>query len=170
MLTTAALAEGGFYGDPPDATHPWAIHDMNRPQPVRVEPGTVRHHRAFGCGHACSAASRRRLRNGSPTKTVNPRSGRSRTACCNACRAAVTSARRRNSPTASFTSSGARRARSRATARAAATAASSSWAGRGAGARQLQQPQLPGRHGFIHLWHQSADGESAARPGEWQSL
>lgn len=33
-------ADGGFYGDPPDATHPWAIHDANRPQPVRVEPGT----------------------------------------------------------------------------------------------------------------------------------
>ena len=32
-------AAGGFYGDPPDATHPWAIHDMNRPQPPRVEPG-----------------------------------------------------------------------------------------------------------------------------------
>jgi hypothetical protein len=29
-----------FYGDPPDATHPWAIHDQNRPQPKRVEPGT----------------------------------------------------------------------------------------------------------------------------------
>ena len=41
MLTTAALAEGGFYGDPPDATHPWATHDMNRPQPPRVEPGTA---------------------------------------------------------------------------------------------------------------------------------
>jgi hypothetical protein len=40
LLTAAALAEGGFYGDPPDKTHPWAIHDMNRPQPVRVEPGT----------------------------------------------------------------------------------------------------------------------------------
>ncbi len=40
LLTTAALAEGGFYGDPPDKTHPWAIHDMNRPQPLRVEPGT----------------------------------------------------------------------------------------------------------------------------------
>ena len=38
-FTTPALAEGGFYGDPPDATHPWAIHDMNRPQPPRVEPG-----------------------------------------------------------------------------------------------------------------------------------
>lgn len=39
-LASTALAEGGFYGDPPDATHPWAIHDMNRPQPPRVEPGT----------------------------------------------------------------------------------------------------------------------------------
>ena len=29
-----------FYGDPPDATHPWAVHDQNRPQPRRVEPGT----------------------------------------------------------------------------------------------------------------------------------
>jgi hypothetical protein len=38
-FTTAVHAEGGFYGDAPDATHPWAIHDMNRPQPPRVEPG-----------------------------------------------------------------------------------------------------------------------------------
>lgn len=30
-----------FYGDPPDKTHPWAIHDRNRPQPKRVEPGTA---------------------------------------------------------------------------------------------------------------------------------
>lgn len=29
-----------FYGDAPDARHPWAIHDRNRPQPPRVEPGT----------------------------------------------------------------------------------------------------------------------------------
>ena len=29
-----------FYGDPPNATHPWAVHDQNRPQPKRVEPGT----------------------------------------------------------------------------------------------------------------------------------
>ncbi|MBL9211035.1 MAG: DUF1080 domain-containing protein [Opitutaceae bacterium] len=29
-----------FYGDPPDATHPWGVHDRNRPQPKRVEPGT----------------------------------------------------------------------------------------------------------------------------------
>jgi len=40
LLSSAAFADGGFYGDPPDATHPWAIHDMNRPQPPRVEPGT----------------------------------------------------------------------------------------------------------------------------------
>lgn len=33
-------ADGAFYGDPPDAVHPWAIHDMNRPQPPRVEPAT----------------------------------------------------------------------------------------------------------------------------------
>ena len=29
-----------FYGDAPDQHHPWAIHDRNRPQPRRVEPGT----------------------------------------------------------------------------------------------------------------------------------
>jgi hypothetical protein len=29
-----------FYGDPPDETHPWAVHDRNRPQPPRVIPGT----------------------------------------------------------------------------------------------------------------------------------
>lgn len=34
------LADGGFYGDPPDETHPWALHDMNRPQPPLVTPGT----------------------------------------------------------------------------------------------------------------------------------
>lgn len=39
-MTLSLQAAGGFYGDPPDATHPWAIHDMNRPQPPRVEPGT----------------------------------------------------------------------------------------------------------------------------------
>ncbi len=40
-VATAAVSTGNpFYGDPPDATHPWAIHDRNRPQPPRVEPGT----------------------------------------------------------------------------------------------------------------------------------
>lgn len=37
----SAVSTGSpFYGDPPNATHPWAIHDQNRPQPKRVEPGT----------------------------------------------------------------------------------------------------------------------------------
>ena len=39
-FASAAFADGAFYGDPPDATHPWAIHDMNRPQPPLVTPGT----------------------------------------------------------------------------------------------------------------------------------
>lgn len=29
-----------FYGDPPDAHHPWAVHDPNRPQPPVVTPGS----------------------------------------------------------------------------------------------------------------------------------
>ncbi len=39
-LVPASEASTGypFYGDPPDATHPWAVHDWNRPQPPRVEP------------------------------------------------------------------------------------------------------------------------------------
>ncbi len=40
LMAAGAFADGGFYGDPPDVTHPWAIHDMNRPQPARVEPGS----------------------------------------------------------------------------------------------------------------------------------
>lgn len=40
LAAAAPLASAGFYGDPPDATHPWAIHDDNRPQPPRVEPGS----------------------------------------------------------------------------------------------------------------------------------
>jgi hypothetical protein len=41
VLAAAPLSPAApFYGDPPDATHPWAIHDENRPQPARVEPGT----------------------------------------------------------------------------------------------------------------------------------
>lgn len=34
------FADGPFYGDPPNETHPWAVHDMNRPQPPVVTPGT----------------------------------------------------------------------------------------------------------------------------------
>ena len=38
-LVSSPLASAQFYGDPPDENHPWAVHDMNRPQPPRVEPG-----------------------------------------------------------------------------------------------------------------------------------
>jgi hypothetical protein len=37
---SAASTGTPFYGDPPDQHHPWAVHDRNRPQPKRVEPGT----------------------------------------------------------------------------------------------------------------------------------
>lgn len=40
VLVSNLPASGAFNGDPPDAHHPWAVHDMNRPQPTRVEPGT----------------------------------------------------------------------------------------------------------------------------------
>ena len=37
--TAQAVSTGQpFYGDAPDATHPWSVHDWNRPQPPRVEP------------------------------------------------------------------------------------------------------------------------------------
>ena len=39
LAASASFAAAAFYGDPPDATHPWAIHDDNRAQPARVEPG-----------------------------------------------------------------------------------------------------------------------------------
>ena len=37
---SAASTGSPFTGAPPTATRPWAIHDQNRPQPPRVEPGT----------------------------------------------------------------------------------------------------------------------------------
>ena len=40
FTAVTAFADGAFYGDPPDDTHPWTIHDMNRPQPPLVSPGT----------------------------------------------------------------------------------------------------------------------------------
>ncbi len=40
LLAVSAIADGPFYGDPPNATHPWGVHDMNRPQPVHVYPGS----------------------------------------------------------------------------------------------------------------------------------
>jgi hypothetical protein len=36
----AANTGNAFYGDPPDDTHPWGIHDRNRPQPPLVTPGS----------------------------------------------------------------------------------------------------------------------------------
>jgi hypothetical protein len=39
-FTSAVFADGAFYGDPPDGAHPWSIHDMNRPQPPLVTPGS----------------------------------------------------------------------------------------------------------------------------------
>jgi len=36
----AASTGPRFYGDPPDDTHPWGVHDANRPQPPVVRPGT----------------------------------------------------------------------------------------------------------------------------------
>ena len=39
LFLAVPFAAAQFYGDPPDDTHPWAIHDNNRPQPPRVEPG-----------------------------------------------------------------------------------------------------------------------------------
>lgn len=37
-----------FQGDAPDETHPWAVHDRNRPQPPRVEPGNFSSQEAPG--------------------------------------------------------------------------------------------------------------------------
>ncbi len=39
-FASAANTGSAFYGDAPDDHHPWAVHDRNRPQPPRVEPGT----------------------------------------------------------------------------------------------------------------------------------
>jgi hypothetical protein len=36
----ALSTSAAFYGDPPDDHHPWAIHDMNRPKPPVVTPGS----------------------------------------------------------------------------------------------------------------------------------
>jgi len=35
----SSLQAERFFGDPPDAHNPWAVHDANRPQPPIVEPG-----------------------------------------------------------------------------------------------------------------------------------
>ena len=39
MTAGSVFAGGhGVYGDVPDAKHAWAVHDWNRPKPVKVEP------------------------------------------------------------------------------------------------------------------------------------
>ncbi len=38
LASASVFAGNAFYGDAPDANHPWAVHDQNRPQPPRVEP------------------------------------------------------------------------------------------------------------------------------------
>ncbi len=40
-ITLTLHGNGAFFGDPPDEQRPWAVHDQNRPQPPRVEPGAV---------------------------------------------------------------------------------------------------------------------------------
>ena len=41
IVCLAGSLNAAFHGDPPDANHPWAVHDDNRPQPPRVEPAPV---------------------------------------------------------------------------------------------------------------------------------
>ena len=36
-----SITSAQFYGDPPDETHPWAVHDNNRPQPMKVRPSAL---------------------------------------------------------------------------------------------------------------------------------
>ena len=40
-MAAPAAAFAGLYGDTPDAKHAWAVHDRNRPNPVKIsaEPG-----------------------------------------------------------------------------------------------------------------------------------
>ena len=40
LTSRAAPWAPAFYGDPPDAHHPWTVHDGNRPQPEVVTPGS----------------------------------------------------------------------------------------------------------------------------------
>ena len=39
MLTVTATSFAGLYGDPPDKTHAWQVHDMRRERPAVVTPG-----------------------------------------------------------------------------------------------------------------------------------
>lgn len=65
----AALAEPS--GDRPDARHAWAVHDVNRPDPVKVDVpagGVPSDARVLFDGTAASAARNWRARGGGPTK------------------------------------------------------------------------------------------------------
>ena len=52
-LASAANTGSAFYGDAPDEHHPWAVHDRNRPQPPRVEPGTFSSQTTWAAGTSC---------------------------------------------------------------------------------------------------------------------
>lgn len=39
IAAVSSVHANRFFGDPPDAHHPWAVHDSNRPQPPIVVPG-----------------------------------------------------------------------------------------------------------------------------------
>lgn len=78
--TVSTSIAGPFYGDPPDANHPWAIHDDNRAQPPRVEPGTYSSQEKPGTppsdavilfdGTEASLANWRGEKEGEPTKWI----------------------------------------------------------------------------------------------------
>ena len=37
IMTATAIVFAALYGDTPDAKHAWAVHDINRPKPAKVE-------------------------------------------------------------------------------------------------------------------------------------
>ena len=49
MIVSSLLVFAALYGDTPDAKHAWSVHDLNRPNPVKVEPAAT-------CGGAPSDA------------------------------------------------------------------------------------------------------------------
>lgn len=71
-MVVPALADGPFYGDPPDATHPWAIHDMNRPRPPVVEAGTFSSQQQAGRAPSDAVV----LFDGTPASLANWESGK----------------------------------------------------------------------------------------------
>lgn len=41
LHAVSLFSASAFFGDPPDANHPWAVHDRNRPQPIHVVAGAT---------------------------------------------------------------------------------------------------------------------------------